>query len=78
MVSENRDYNSLLGLIFPLIALYFCCQLRITLFVIICLEVSVNGSDKTALLVFQGDQVFSIVKVIGLPRQLRLAGEFLC
>jgi len=38
-----------------------------------CLEVSVNGSDQTAQLVFQGDQVFNIVKVIVLPRQHRLA-----
>jgi len=32
-----------------------------------CLEVSVNGSGQTAQLVFQGDQVFNIVKVIVLP-----------
>jgi hypothetical protein len=53
-------------------------QCSITLYEVMCLEVSVNGSDKTAMLIFQGDQVFNIVKVIVLPRERRLAdGIFL-
>lgn len=50
----------------------------ITLCEIMCLEVSVNGSDQTAQPVFQGDQVFNIVKVIVLPRQHRLADSMFC
>jgi len=43
-----------------------------------CLGVSVNGSDQTAQLVFQGDQGINIVKVIVLPRQHRLADSIFC